>query len=178
LGGLNVILPTTTALLGLAYALRGRIEEALPLIEESEAEIPESRILIFDTSTANIAPATVYLLAGRDVEAATAAARAAESSAAHGFRGNQAWASVLQAEVSMVGDPTNRNESETFYKRAQQLADEGGMRPLAAHAHFGLGNLYRETGDTELAEEHSLCAKELFRAMNMTPWLTRNASPQ
>lgn len=177
-GGLSGILPTTTALLGLAYALRGRIEEALPLIEESETEIPESRILIFDSSTANIAPATVYLLAGMDAEAATAVTRAAESSAARGFRGNEAWVSVLQAEVSIVGDPTNRSESETFYKRAQQLADEGGMRPLAAHAHFGLGNLYRETGDTKLSEEHSLCAKKLFRAMNMTPWLTRSERPQ
>ncbi len=172
-GGLSVTLPTATAVLGLAYALRGRVEESLVLMEEGETGIPESRILIFDTSTANIAPATVHLVAGRVAEAARSATRASERSAARGFRGNEAWISIVQAEIANVCVPTDRDERETRYKRAQQLADEGGMRPLAAHTHCGLGELYRETGDMKLAEEHSLRAHTLFREMNMTPWLTR-----
>jgi tetratricopeptide (TPR) repeat protein len=53
--------------LGLAYALCGRVAEALPVVEEGEAQAPQVRI--FDTSIATTALGTGYLLAGRMDEA-------------------------------------------------------------------------------------------------------------
>jgi hypothetical protein len=44
--------------------------------------------------------------------------------------------------------------AEGHYGAAVARASELGMRPLAAHCHLGLGNLYRRTGDHAKAEEH------------------------
>ena len=58
---LRVIHRTTALALGLAYALSGRLPEALSFLEEAEAREPAIRI--FDTSTARTALCTGYLLA-------------------------------------------------------------------------------------------------------------------
>ena len=51
------------------------------------------------------------------------------------------------------------------------LADALGMRPLAAHCHFGLGTLYAKTGRREQAHAELAAAMALYRAMDMTFWL-------
>jgi len=176
-GGLAVIHPTTTALLGLAYALCGREAEALPMIEEGEAQAPESRIFIFDTSTATIASGTVYLLAGRIDEAAEMAKRAAELAVKRGFRGSEARASLLLGEICARRNPPNVSQAGDHYHRALALADELGMRPLVAHSHLVLGRIYRDLGSDENAENHLTRAAELFLAMDMDPRLIR-AEPE
>ena len=47
------------------------------------------------------------------------------------------------------------------------------MRPLVAHCHLGLGNLYRRTGDQAKAEEHLAGAKAMYREMGMSFWLEK-----
>ena len=66
--------------------------------------------------------------------------------------------------------PTSRRR-KTIYRQALALANELGMRPLAAHCHFGLGTLYRRTGKREQAREHLATATTLYREMGMTFWL-------
>jgi hypothetical protein len=53
------------------------------------------------------------------------------------------------------------------------LADELGMRPLQAHCHLGLGTLYARTGRQEQAYAEISAALGLYRAMDMTFWLSR-----
>jgi hypothetical protein len=53
------------------------------------------------------------------------------------------------------------------------LADELGMRPLAAHCHLGLGTLYARVGRLEQARAELSAAMALYRAMDMTFWLSR-----
>ena len=53
------------------------------------------------------------------------------------------------------------------------LADELGMRPLAAHCHLGLGTLYARTGRLESARAELSAAMARYRAMDMTFWLPR-----
>jgi hypothetical protein len=53
------------------------------------------------------------------------------------------------------------------------LADELGMRPLTAHCHLGLGTLYARTGHLEQARAELTAAMALYRAMDMTFWLSR-----
>ena len=50
------------------------------------------------------------------------------------------------------------------------------MRPLVAHCHLGLGNLYRRTGDHAKAEEHLAGARAMYREMGMTFWLEKAAT--
>ncbi len=56
---------------------------------------------------------------------------------------------------------------------ALALADELGMRPLAAHCHLGLGTLYATIGQREQARAELSTAIALYRGMEMTSWLTR-----
>jgi hypothetical protein len=51
------------------------------------------------------------------------------------------------------------------------LAEELGMRPLAARCHLGLGQLYRRTGFRRQGEECVFHAKELLGDMGMAFWL-------
>ena len=61
--------------------------------------------------------------------------------------------------------------ADAHYRQALARADELGMRPLAAHCHFGLGKLYRRTGKREQAREHLTTARTLYRQMDMGSWL-------
>jgi hypothetical protein len=63
--------------------------------------------------------------------------------------------------------------AEEYYRQALARADDLGMRPLAAHCHFGLGKLYRRTGDGVKAEEHIQTATTMYREMDMGFWLER-----
>ena len=45
------------------------------------------------------------------------------------------------------------------------------MRPLVAHCHLGLGNLYAKIGRGAEARAALSAAIELYRAMEMTFWL-------
>jgi hypothetical protein len=45
------------------------------------------------------------------------------------------------------------------------------MRPLVAHCHLGLGELYRRTGMREKAQGHLTTATALYREMDMRFWL-------
>jgi hypothetical protein len=47
------------------------------------------------------------------------------------------------------------------------------MRPLVAHCHLGLGQLYCQTGRAEQAHTTLYAAVDLYRAMDMTLWLHR-----
>ena len=45
------------------------------------------------------------------------------------------------------------------------------MRPLLAHCHLGLGQLYGQTSRDEQARTALSAAIDLYRAMDMTFWL-------
>jgi hypothetical protein len=53
------------------------------------------------------------------------------------------------------------------------LADERGMRPLAAHCHRGLGRLYLNLRRHAEARAELSTAIDLYRAMDMTFWLSQ-----
>ncbi len=166
-GGLGVIHPTAAALLGLAHALSGRLDEALLAIEESEVGAPKSRIFIFDTSTATIAPGTVYLLAGKLEQAAAMAKRAFELAAKRGFRGSLARAELLLGQIAARRDPADVRQAERHFNRALAKADELRMLPLAAECHCVLGQLDRDIGNDGDSERHLATAAQLYAAMGI-----------
>jgi tetratricopeptide (TPR) repeat protein len=163
--GMNVFFPMTAGMLGLVYALNGRPEEALPLLEEGEANA--SAVRIFDTSTVATALGTGYLLAGRVDEAATVAERAAELAAKSGFRGSKARVSFLLAEISTHRDVSRRAAPEGHYLQALSLAEELRMRPLIAHIHLGLGQLYQDIGRIQEARVHIAKSAAMLEDMGM-----------
>jgi class 3 adenylate cyclase/tetratricopeptide (TPR) repeat protein len=164
--------PESAAALGWAYALAGRIAEALPLLEQAEQRgaamgtMGGHALLVGYVSEA-------YLLAGRMQEAVQFAGRALDLSRAHKERGHEAWALRLLGEIAAHQDPTEIEPAEKYYRQALTLAEELGMRPLQAHCHFGLGTLYAQTGQREPARAELSTAIELYGAMEMTLWLSQ-----
>ena len=53
------------------------------------------------------------------------------------------------------------------------LASELEMRSLVAHCHYGLGRLYRRTGNPVQAQEHLTTATAMYGEMGMTYWLEK-----
>jgi hypothetical protein len=73
--------------------------------------------------------------------------------------------------VAARRDPSDVQEAEAHFRSAIGLAQELGMRPLAAHCHLGLGRLYRRTGQRREAQEHLAVAATMYREMDMRFWL-------
>jgi tetratricopeptide (TPR) repeat protein len=112
-----------------------------------------------------------YLLAGRLEDAHQRAAQAVDLARQYQQRGRQAWALQLLGEsIAHQASPVVELAAG-YYRQALALADELGMRPLAAHCHRGLGTLYLKMGRGDEAHIELSTAIELYRAMEMTFWL-------
>jgi len=156
--------------LGAAYALAGRLAEALPLLEQAVEQAASMRFTVGQSLwIAQLSEA--YLLAGRMEEAFTQALRALELSRAHQERGHEAWVHRLLGDLHSHRDPPAVEQAEASYQQALALAEELGMRPLLAHCHCGLGTLYARIGQRQLAQAELSAAMELYHTMDMTFWL-------
>ena len=114
------------------------------------------------------------LQAGRIGAATSHAEEALALSRRLGARGSEAHALCLAGDVASAG---GAEEAEGYYHESLALATELGMRPLVAHGHFGLGQLYRRTGDQAKARGHLTTATTMYREMDMGFWLAKAAMP-
>ena len=157
------LFPTVASTLGVAYALSGRVTEALPLLEQAASQGRRGHWF------ARLSEA--YLLAGRTEDALECAQRALGLSRDHKQRGYQAYALRLLGDVAMRCEPPDLDQAAGHYRQALALAEALAMRPLQAHCHLGLGTLYAKTGEREQARAALSAAIDLYRAMDMTFWL-------
>jgi tetratricopeptide (TPR) repeat protein len=161
--------PTAAAALGYARALSGRLEEARSWLEEA---------LNASTAMGVQAMRALFVAWRSEVLALQGLLDEAEEQAQHalalardgGYRGHEAWALRLLGELAVRREPSNVDASMRF-REALTLAEELGMRPLNAHCHFGLGKLYRGTGQRQQAQEHLTTATTMYREMDMRFWL-------
>jgi tetratricopeptide (TPR) repeat protein len=163
-------IPSVAATLGGAYAVVGRIEEALPLVAGAVGEDARDRQRIRQPAFVLLGAAMTYLLAGRLDDASRHTSSLLAYTRDVGARPGEALALCLAGNVVAA---TGADEAENLYRGALALAGELGMRPLVAHCHLGLGKLYRRTGRRELAQEHLTTATAMYREMGMTYWLER-----
>ncbi len=155
--------------LGLAYALSGWVDEALPLLEQAVEQ--QSSSAQRDGSPDMRTLGEAYLLANRLVDVVQLAERALALSRDRKERGNEAWLLRLLGEIAMPCHPPDIDQAETHYNQALTLANELGMRPLQSPCHRGLGTLYCQTGQSEHARAELSTAIEMYRDMEMTFWL-------
>jgi class 3 adenylate cyclase/tetratricopeptide (TPR) repeat protein len=162
----------TAASLGAAYARSGRATEARPLLEQAvEQAAAMGRMFDYALSVAWLGEAA--LLAGHLEEAHDCAQRALECSLTYRERGNQAWILLLLGDIYAQRHPADIGPAETSYQQALTLAEALGMRPLQAQCHRGLGVLYGRTGRAQQARVALSTAIELYRAMEMTFWVSQ-----
>jgi tetratricopeptide (TPR) repeat protein len=162
-------IPLVAATLGVAYALAGRADEALPLVAGAIEEFRSRQFqpaFIFLLLCAG----TTYLSAGRIDEAAGHAREAQALTRRVRARASEAHALCLAGDVASAG---GAEDAEGHYREALALANELGMRPLVAHCHLGLGKLYVRTDKREQAQEHLATGTTLYREMGMTYWLEK-----
>jgi len=162
--------PGTASALGCAYALAGRVTEALPLLEQAEQRGAAMGTMGGQALRVGYL-SEAYLLAGRREEAVQLAGRALDLARAHKERGHQAWALRLLGEIAAHQAPPEIEPAKNHYRQALALAEELGMRPLVAHCHLGLGTLYAKIGRPEPARAELSAAIELYRSMEVTFWL-------
>jgi predicted ATPase/class 3 adenylate cyclase len=169
-GHVLLLLPWVAAALGMAYAWSGRVTEAIPLLEQAVEQaatmhvIPGQALWIAELGEA-------YLLDDRLDEAIIQAQRALHFSRTHQEQGHEAWALRLLGEIHAHQEPAAVEPAEAHYHQALALAEELGMRPLQAHCHHGLGQLYGQTGQREQAHIALSTAITMYRSMEMTFWL-------
>ena len=165
-------LQTIAAGLGYASALQGRVAEGRALLEEASREN-----IRMDTlgNHSHWVPwlSEVCRLAGRGDEARQHARQALDLARQQKARGNEALALHQLGVVQAHADPPDVAPAEAHYRQALALAEELGMRPLVAHCHHGLGRLYGQTGRGAQARAALTTAIDLYRAMDMTFWLSQ-----
>jgi tetratricopeptide (TPR) repeat protein len=162
--------PWVASALGYAYALAGRLDEALPPLEQAVERAGSVSILgRLAIQVAWLGEA--YLLGGRLDDAARSAHRALDLSREHKERGHEAWALRLLAEIAARRGLAGVERADAFYHEALDLAHELGMRPLAAQLRLGLGTLYGRAQRIEAARREISTAMEQFRSMEMALWL-------
>ena len=157
----------TLGSLGYAYLLANEPERALAILEKGVKE---------DNLQASFWPihkltvlADAYRATG-DISLATETVeRAMKLSDEREELGFEAWAMLVLAGIK--NEANQLGEAEQWYRHALQQASNLSMRPLMAHCHRGLANLYFRQGDKREAQFEHEAARKIYRSLGMTFWL-------
>jgi tetratricopeptide (TPR) repeat protein len=187
-----LLTPTALASLGHVYAWSGRQEEGVSLLQQANTAHESARSGRFEEGISSLQQGLTafesagigyfhsisvvqlgeaYLLADQVEDARGCADRAVLLARQRGERGYEAWALRLLGEIASHQSRPDVTTAAAHYGASMALADDLGMRPLAAHCHRGLGTLYTKIGRLEQAHAELSTAIELYRAMAMTFWL-------
>jgi hypothetical protein len=100
------------------------------------------------------------------------ATRAVDVARAYRADGEYGWALHQLAQVHLrTNEEGGIARAEECYREALGVATSRGMRPLQAHCHLGLGRLHAVAGRRADAERALTVARDLYREMEMTPYL-------
>jgi class 3 adenylate cyclase/tetratricopeptide (TPR) repeat protein len=167
-----VLFPGIASVLGSAYAVSGRLHEAIVLLERA-VEATTAMHVVAGASLILGQLGHVYLVAGHEDDAAKAAGHAVELARQRQERGWEAAGLRILGDIHSQRDTPEVDPAEAAYRQAIAIAAELGMRPLVARCHLGLGTLSRRCGQSPSAREHLTIASALFREMEMHAWAAR-----
>ena len=168
-----IYLRWTASALASCYGLVGRAGDACALLDE----MPKERFGLgpkrsVDSPTV-LAFGSACLCVDRPDDAAWFAQRALEISREFGQRGPEAGGLRLVGDILMSRDSPNFEGAEDSYRRALELAEELGLRPLVALCHIGLAKVFRRLGQGEQAQHRFAIAAGMLREMGMRFWLEK-----
>lgn len=156
--------------LGYALSLAGRPEDGTQLLEQTVA-MAESRNFAARHSLRLAYLAESYLISGRKAEANATVVRALQLAVDYQERANEAYALRVLGEVQAQSEAAA--DADASYRQSLALADELGMKPLAAHCLLSLAERAAAQGRTLEAAQQGEGAQALFRAMDARPWTHR-----
>jgi class 3 adenylate cyclase/tetratricopeptide (TPR) repeat protein len=169
------LLPFISAPLGGAYALAGRVDSGIALLEQSVEQAAATR-LVANHSLRLAWLAWAELLGGRRDAALGHARRALDIATDRQELGQQARVRRLLADIEAGAEAPDVAQAEAGYRAAIGLAESLQMRPLAAQCLLGLGGLHRRAGRSDQARVELDEALARFSSMNMTIWIERTRS--
>jgi class 3 adenylate cyclase/tetratricopeptide (TPR) repeat protein len=167
----------TTSSIGLALCqlLLGQRDEGLRALSRGlevsgDPLAPQRKIM----TRYGMLPAGAYLAAGLPEEAESMASRGLALATVDSARAYHVPLGRIRAEaIALQGKESRHDEALSDWGRLIDLAMELSMRPELAHCHFGLGKLYRHTGDPAKAQEHLAAARGMYQEMGMSFWLEK-----
>ena len=166
---IQVLMPHIGSNLAYAYALAGRLDDAIPLMEKADEQSKLSgRKAAWALRLTWLGHAS--LLGGQIGKAREQAQRAVALASAAGERGYEAWARKLLGDVTQE-ESSNPSESLNLYAASMALATESAMHPLQAHIHLSLGRLHRREDQLEKARAELCLALTSYRNMEMPIWI-------
>jgi class 3 adenylate cyclase/tetratricopeptide (TPR) repeat protein len=161
------------ARLGYAYVLCGRSIEARELLEEVTRHSTTMSSLGVGRAMQLAWLGEACLLGGQRDDAREHAHQAMSLAQRHQERSHEAWILRLLGTIASRGEAPDVERAEGYYREALAVADELGMRPLVAHCHADLGQLFRKTSRQDQARPHLIAATTMYREMDMTVWTDR-----
>jgi class 3 adenylate cyclase/tetratricopeptide (TPR) repeat protein len=157
----------TAGSLGYAYLLASEPKRALTVLEEG-TKADNLQASFWPTHSLTVL-AEAYRAAAEISLATKTASSALKLAEEREERGFEVWAMFVMAGIN--ADTGRIEEAEQWYRRALQQASNLSMRPLVAHCHKGLGDLYLKKESSEEARPELAAAIELYRSMDMSLWL-------
>jgi tetratricopeptide (TPR) repeat protein len=165
------LLPDFAGALGAAYHGTGRRAEGLALMEDAARGFASQTVRMPAGWAGRVgALGGAYLLDGRLADAIRTAEDGLAAARRRGEHGVEGHLLRLLGDIAVYPDRFEVDAAEAHYHEALTLAEELGLRPLMAHCHVGLGELYRRTGKRGQAREHLTTATTMYREMEMTCW--------
>jgi len=162
-------LPQIGAGLSYAYALSGRLEDAAAWLPQVTGGAISG---MFAPSIVGWLGNLRLLFAGPE-DAFGEATRELEFSRQQKGKGREAWALHLIGEIEARRGGDGLVAAARAFRESLALAVGHGMRPLQAHCHLGLGNVFTASRDHAKALEHCGIAAAMMREMGMGVWLSR-----
>jgi predicted ATPase/class 3 adenylate cyclase len=172
-GNIPLWFPVLASVLGNAYALAGRIPDALTLLGQA-VDQADAMGLMSGHAMRLARFAEAYLLAGRPVEAIEVGRRALERARENHEEGYEAWSLRVLSEIGLRSRASALDDAEAHGRKALTLAVQLSMRPLQAHCHATLGRFMQVRGDQAEAHAQMAIATGLFREMAMSLWAIRS----
>lgn len=166
---LATFFPIGASAMGTALVMADRAAEALPLLERA-VSAAEAGGRIEGQSIRMGALANCYAHVGREAQAIQLGLRALALARKHHERGREARVLRILGELQLQKHPS---QAESYFRQGLVLAEELGMRPLAAHCHLGLAELLEPMWRGADKKNHRSTARQLYREMRMPGWLAR-----
>jgi tetratricopeptide (TPR) repeat protein len=158
-----------------AQSLLGHPDHALPVLEEA-IRLQKASLSMVPSSYPLTALAEAFRLKGDTKKAIEKAEEALSIFRQKGELGFAAWAHYYMAKIKSEERSEQMEQAFHSYLQAREQAKQLGMRPLLAHCHMGLGQLYLKRGQREEARPELTAAIELYRSMDMSFWLPQAES--
>jgi tetratricopeptide (TPR) repeat protein len=165
------LVPGYAADLGLAYALVGRAVDSATLLERVHPARDANGARWFTRK------ADGYLLIGRLPEAQSAADGALEIARDFGERGHEASALRVRGDVEARSGEASWRQALDDYNAGLAIAEDRGLRPVAARCRLGLSRAAGRLGDHELAAQCLAAAIAELTTLGMVHWIAEVRSP-